>query len=92
MAGRVLLAATKKLAQVADSLCGSAMCHDLALATPEALSQAASSATQKAMEPSVFRHATDRLSTLDSEAVKGLSTEPAAYSTEPLLAVKQRSG
>ena len=89
---RVLLAATQKLAELAESLIGTTMCHDLALAAPEALSQEASTAGQRSIPKSLFRDSEDTEPSVNIQALQALHTEPALSSTDILQATKQRPG
>ena len=93
MPGWVLLAATKKLAELAQGLNGTAMCHDLVVAAPEAVSQAASTAMQKTTHKSSVQACkghTARPGT--SWLVKWLHEGPATSYMEPSHAMKQRPG
>ena len=88
----VLLAATKKLADLADSLSGNAMCHDLALATPEAMSKAAPTAVQNNYPESLFQNAEETQHPQGLGAVDLQNREPASPSAEPSHAMKQKAG
>ena len=75
MTSPVLLAATKKLAQLAEYLSGNAMCHDLALASEEALTQAASEVALLSSGQTVACSTGDAQHSLEN-AEQSLTTEP----------------